>query len=530
MNRAQLLLTKNQAEEIKKLAKKQGVSQSELVRKLLDQSLGVAKQQPTVSSGDWVCSLNEFGEENPRVQGFKEIYSVGGKHPEIRIITDATFRYYLANGTLPPGLDYRLLELGNQLKEFSRTQKLVLRRAYLVPGMQNPPGPRFLGVEPADIAAALVELYKFAIEHKYYEPEGARIVAFIYPFADPEPLQLPISASMDLPYGGYAIPVNKDASRVEVLATWGNNEGVQSFEAIDRCTVDAEKQIIIEKNIPQKNVMLATTMDEQSAKIELPLHKQFEQILSDMEILETARIVRELTQKYGLRRIEFSYDGRSGLEYNESIPYQLNEAPVHQFEQTARIKIIYTEKDVQAVKKLKKSEVTKTILLIDRAIVENRSYDVLNSVASLPHKFTVFYPGLAATAHAMRVLTDFGHTAIVVGSRKYEDGEQVLVKVDADQQINIQRLSIADRSSAVVGLYDARLYGIEKVGGKAFNLSILKTKGFNVPHGFVLTTEVFDQVIAENFTQKMRKSLLDTGVKNIAEVEELGRNLVKFPR
>jgi pyruvate,water dikinase len=121
--------------------------------------------------------------------------------------------------------------------------------------------------------------------------------------------------------------------------------------------------------------------------------------------------------------------------------------------------------------------------------VENRSYDILNSVAALPHKFVVLYPGLSATAHAMRVLSDFGHTAITIGTRLFNDGEEVIIK-SKDGHITIDPITKENLKDYVVNLHDALLYSRSVVGGKALNLSILKAKGFNVPHGAVLTTNL----------------------------------------
>jgi len=47
----------------------------------------------------------------------------------------------------------------------------------------------------------------------------------------------------------------------------------------------------------------------------------------------------------------------------------------------------------------------------------------------------------------------------------------------------------------VVSLWDASLLGVKLCGGKANSLSRLKLLGFQIPHGSVLTTIVFDEII-----------------------------------
>ena len=200
MKRVQLLLTPKQNEEIKRIASKQSVSQSEVVRRLLDQSLNVrGSDVKDAKSEGWMLNLGEFRQENPRIQGFKELYSVGARHPEIKVITQQVFDYYLKKKELPAELPHLLLQSANEMKDLSRTKKLVLRRAYVVPGLENPPGPRFLGVDPEGVESALIELMDFAIKNRYHVSDKSQVVSFMYPFADPEPLALPITMDKKLP-------------------------------------------------------------------------------------------------------------------------------------------------------------------------------------------------------------------------------------------------------------------------------------------------------------------------------------------
>jgi hypothetical protein len=495
MIRSQILLSQELDKEIKKVSQKQGISQSETVRKLLSQALsldgqrskGFRRKKDTLS----LIDLSDFNSNNSRIVGFRELFSVGAKTTEIKILPDSVFRYYREKGKIPDKLEYKILKIAEEIRKGSVNGKLVVRRAFVVPGLENPPGPRFVGVSLTELIDSIYQIYDFAIEHEYYVKKDSQIAVFFYPFADPEPLSLPIKANSNLPYGGYAVPLNSKASRVEVLAVWGNNEGVQSFDAIDRYIVDAERGIILQKNIPQKMVMFCTTEKDQSEKLDVPQDKQFEQVISDIEALETARIVQELSERYGLRRIEFSYDGKKEIIFNESSPYEISETKMNNFtDKVGRVRTVKDERDVERLEKISAEEIGSTIIYIDRSIVEERSYDILNSVAGLSKKFTVLYPGLSATAHAMRVLNDFGHTAITVGTRKFREGEEVMIR-SVNGNIRIELISTESMRNFVVNLHDAILFDKEVVGGKALNLSLLKSKGFNVPHGLVLTTKCF---------------------------------------
>jgi pyruvate,water dikinase len=101
----------------------------------------------------------------------------------------------------------------------------------------------------------------------------------------------------------------------------------------------------------------------------------------------------------------------------------------------------------------------------------------------------------------MRVLNDFGHTAIVVGNRRFKNGDKVEVKIN-DLEISVDKISEKNIRKYMLNLHDAKLYGTEVVGGKAMNLSTLKSKGYNVPHGFVITTAFFEQVVKDGKVDK----------------------------
>jgi phosphoenolpyruvate synthase/pyruvate phosphate dikinase len=486
------MLTEELELEIKKVANNRNISLSKAVRELLTRSLqvGDSTQKNSKKENNGLLSLDEYQDKNPRIRGMKELMSVGANVPEVTVIAHSVLTYYKENGSFSEEFLISLNKIVREYQTHSLTKKLVVRRAYVVPGMENPPGPRFIGLAPEEVEGAIKKLYDFAIEQGYSKVKGSQIVAFLLPFVDPEPLLEIITQETVLPYGGSSVPVTADASRVDVYAVWGNNEGVLSFDAIDRYTVNTQRMIIESKDIPQKNVMLATTKKSSSEKIDVPIHAQFQQVLGDYEIIEMARIVKDLTAKYGPRKIEFSFDGKAALSCNESSPYEIVSAAFKSISARGEIVTVGSAQDLQK-EKLKESE--NIIVYISPEVVENRSYELLNLVAGLNKKYTVLYPGLSATAHAMRVLSDFGHTAIVVGNRKFVEGEKVAITVQHGD-VFVERLS-QKASEYIVNLYDAKLFGREMVGGKALNLSILKGKGFNVPHGISTLNKLFEEVM-----------------------------------
>lgn len=524
MLRYQVLLTPELGEKIKQISRRQRISKSEAVRQLLNLSLGQRKtRQAKAGEGRWIYDLSSYPVKNQRIDGFREIYTSGGRTVEVRIVGPEVFAYYRQHKRLPPGVDVEIARMAQTLKGMSAQGKLVVRRAYVVPGLDNPPGPRFLGLKTTEVVAAVKQIFDFALENEYHLSPKSQIAALVHPFVDPEPVAVPMKFGQALPYGGYAVPLNKTASRVEVFAVWGNNEGVQSFDAIDRYLVDTKRQIIMDKNVPQKDVMLCTTSSSQSERVTVPVDRQFEQVLSDSEILEAGRLVGELTAKFGLRRVEFSYDGREGIVFNEAAKYEITDKKRRDVDKRGRVVVVASQKDIDEIKGLSGAGVEETIVYIDRSIVEERSYDLLNNIAGLYNKFTVLYPGFSATAHAMRILNDFGHTAVVVGNRTFKAGDEIVVKM-VDGEITIESLAENKSGNSAVNLYDARLFGREMVGGKAFNLSLLKARGFRVPHGWVITTKVFGQDLEKLWPVIAGKLELQLGkryaVRSSANIED----------
>jgi pyruvate,water dikinase len=114
----------------------------------------------------------------------------------------------------------------------------------------------------------------------------------------------------------------------------------------------------------------------------------------------------------------------------------------------------------------------------------------------------------------MRVLADFGHTAIVVGNRVFEQNDIVHISTDERGNISILKENESIHAKYIRNLYDAKLYNLDEVGGKAMNLSLLKTKGYNVPHGVVLTTGFFDKVL-ESSQINLSDFLMNKGKVNI---------------
>lgn len=433
---------------------------------------------------------------NPRIDGFRKLKEVNARTVDISIFSIEAFNYFFEHKELPLEFVNELKVKAKEIIETSSTHAAVVRRAFVVRGLENPPGPYFLGLTtPEAVVDAVAKLYQFAISQNYHKSEGNQISGFLYPFIDPEKYNKKNPNVAAIPYGGYAI---FDSDKAEIYAVFGNNEGVQSLVA-DRYEVRSRgsgKFLIVKKEVPQKNLMLCTTEDSERDQIQVPVELQFEQVLVDNEILEVGRILFELSVKYGSQRVEFTAD-QSGLIFNEAADYwkETKQEDKQNINVKGFVHVINSVSDFEKLSSFPSVDLMsgKIIVKVGENIIVNRDYDVLGALAAWKDNLFVLYPGVAATQHAMRVLTDKGHKAFLVGNLKFEEDDEVQIVVTSGK-VRVTNLS-SNQNRQYISLWDASLMGIELCGGKADRLSKLKISGYQVPHGAVCTTILFDEVM-----------------------------------
>ena len=241
--------------------------------------------------------------------------------------------------------------------------------------------------------------------------------------------------------------------------------------------------------------MLCTTNTKGVQLINVPVDLQFDQVLSDAEIVEIARVTHELSLKYGPQRVEYSTIS-TGICFNEVANYYREEKKsTGDLKVTGKVLLINGIEDLNKLleipgEKLESGEIV--VLVGDRVVIE-RDYDVLGSLTTWKNHMFVLYPGVASTQHAVRVLADKGHKAFLIGNQKYSDGDEVQIS-SGGGKVRVTNLTRTE-SQETMSLWDALIFGNEMCGGKAYRLSQLKTSGFQVPHGAVCTTVVFDKII-----------------------------------
>src|SRR2546421_10704927 len=110
-----------------------------------------------------ILTLDQYKDYNPRFEGMKLLYQVLSNvplshisMPNTRIVDYDAFHHYLKHGEFTESDIKEMKKTMAALLKISDTGALTVRRAFLVPGLQSPPGPRFLGLKTVDEAIQAV--------------------------------------------------------------------------------------------------------------------------------------------------------------------------------------------------------------------------------------------------------------------------------------------------------------------------------------------------------------------------------------
>lgn len=478
-----------------------------------------------------VLPLEEYKTLNFRLDGLRKLQSVNAQMPApIYVVPDQTFRFYRQSPEqCMDRLNVEIIDSAKEVAALSKKKTITLRRAYDIPGLANPEGPRFLGLKPDELATGVQELFDFAIKRKYDVP-GAEIACFFYFFIDPEnkPLE-EIKRDDVLPYGGYMIPLTDDGTRFQILATWGNNETLIIYETegrpietydIEADLKDPSKIRILRKTVVPKETMHYTARDGRNSVVSVPFSHQLEQVMYDSEIVDVARSATLLIRQYGPQKAEFSSDGERVL-FNESTDatreLQLPQAE-QSFSHEGTIFVVSSVEDVEKLSKFSDEKLSRTIVY---ATDRKRGSLTNNTLAQAfeDRPLVILYAGTSRTAHAMKVFSEMSHSAFPIGQQDFLDGDSANIQLK-NGVASIENLT-TERTQEIVPLPTAHKRGVSSVGGKAERISYLITRGFNVPPGVVLTSDFFDEVLHAFRADRTLASLIADPTININDINQV---------
>jgi len=128
----------------------------------------------------YLISLSEYKLPNPRIDGFRKLEEVGARTVNISVFSLDVFSYFLKHKELPLEFILELEKESSSIIKEAKTKAAVTRRAFVVPGLENPPGPYFLNLKTsAEVIEAVKNLYEFAISQNYHTFKSSQISGFL---------------------------------------------------------------------------------------------------------------------------------------------------------------------------------------------------------------------------------------------------------------------------------------------------------------------------------------------------------------
>jgi hypothetical protein len=367
----------------------------------------------------YVRDLKDHNTKSARIRGLKKLVTVGLQTPwPIKIVTHAGFVEYKKQGKLTNELKQQILSAFCLIREQNPQRGVYAGRAYYVPGVDNPPGPRSSSVRSQRVILQAVEkLYTFAIENKFDKKNGAEIGVIFYPFinaGDPVPdLKCP-----ELQFaGGCVAPA--EGNRAVIEALYGADEGVQSF-AYDTYIVDLLAMHIISKDIRCKTESLRATNELTYKTIKVPVEFRDKAALSDEAVISIARDIKKVIRRFGPHRLEFILQPE-GIIFRECVPFKLEKQEA--LAASGEVRVVKNDADLSSLDR------ETSIVFVHPMVITNRNMDLLTKLAfEVPRKYLILFPGSATTAHAATLLRERGHKIVYVGQETFKTGEEISLK------------------------------------------------------------------------------------------------------
>lgn len=301
-------------------------------------------------------SLEEYQGNEGRLLGLQRLKQVQQELapilpiqiPQVKIVPHEIFTLYRNNNCrLPEEVQQSLIPQIESMLEESPTNRVAVRRAFYIPGIDRPTGPTSNDLHtPDEVLNALQMLFASAI-NSGYDIEGAEINTFIQEWSDP-PLNWPITQDTVLPAGGEALITSTKPDRIliRVRALFGDNaalkiapeltdEWLVEFDNNGKFTVDpsptVSKSTMFVENRQSLPIEARRIAESEFQEVSLPPGLQRRKALSDLDVIRAAHVVANLYQKYGPHRVEFSlgqYPGINssvshfGIFFNEALPHE----------------------------------------------------------------------------------------------------------------------------------------------------------------------------------------------------------------
>jgi len=361
----------------------------------------------------YIKDIDQVNSKCDRIIGLQKLKEAGLDIPSpIKIVLPRAFKDYKKNKKFSKLFIKEVTEAFYSIRKINPNRGVYAGRAFYVPEIKQPPGPRSSSVREVGIILKEVKkLFDFAIKNKF-DKKGSEIGSIFYPFISPK---LPFS-------GGCITPSTIEKNIIVIEAIYGVDEGIQTLPH-DVYHVDVTKNKIVEKKIAEKLSCLEASSQLKYSKRKVPKKLQLSQVISDELILIIARYFTKFILQFGSHRLEFAVQSE-GVYFRECVPFALTKI------QDKKINIKGSVIKVSSIKDLKNIGENNKIVFIDPKIIQTRNFDLITSLAfNFSEQKIILYPGSVTTAHAATVLRETGHTVVFVANQSFKTKDKVEIKL-----------------------------------------------------------------------------------------------------
>lgn len=483
----------------------------------------------TLLSPPFIVPIGEYASPASRIRGFQELFTYGLQAPTpMLVVGNEAFKEYVEHGSITPLLRASIEGAFDQIRTANPERGAYIGRAFFVPGIDNPNGPRTAGIyDKAEYVREVEKFYEFVITHGYHTQKEADIALVLHPFfraSDPRPTygEILLKENEKLPWsGGVVVPHPEPGHlhQVKIVATFGADEAVKSYPS-DVIHVDPERETVTHKEIALKD---ETTVPIEGSQYDehypIPPRFQLEQALRDAEALAVAQEATKVFTRRPNARIEFMMQ-KEGVFIREIAPWEPeDDTDLFRLKPeeciTAPIVRITSEEDIAKIKG------PEAIVYFPAEVYRRRTTDVFTTVAHLPdvtHLIALCW-GEITTAHALKVLGESGHSIIMVGDRDFPDGLEVGVYRGKDNKPVIEPLD--PYYDAIIPLSDVHRLAHGEAGQKMGRLALMKSMGIPVPDGFTISSRSVSRYLHDIGVSHDIASLDEVNLTDQDEVERI---------
>ncbi len=447
-------------------------------------------------SRPYIVPVAEYENPSTRIELFKELNSLNLTAPTpMLILGHEAFKEYIDHGGLTPALQQSIGNAFDNIRLANPTRGAYIGRAFFVPGIEKPNGPRTAAIyDKTEYLKTVEKFYQFVIEQGYDKPEAADIALILHPFInvmDRRPFYggIEISEKELLPWtGGYVIPdpIPGHERRIKIVATFGADEAVQSCPS-DEFVVDPDRNTVMHKIIALKDISLVPQSGDRYVKFDIPQRFQREQALTDAEALLVAEAVQKVFIKRPDSRVEFilQSDGIYIREIDSWLPTRERDLFLLPKGESITAPIVRVE-SIEDTKKIRTDK--SAIVYFGPGAFQRRTTDVFTQVAHTERTapLIALVHGTIITSHMAKILHEAGHSIIHVGNETYETDEKIRVGRKPDGSPYMEFVDPYAR--AVIHFTDVDHLQHGEAGQKVRRLALMRHYDIPTPDGFAISS------------------------------------------